>query len=447
MTRDAGDFVHWFRQSAPYINAHRGRTFVISVAGEAVADPAFPGLVHDVALLNSLGVRVVLVTGARPQIEERLRARGAEMRYQGGLRITDDAALACVKEAAGAVRVEIEALLSMGVANSPMAGFRVRVASGNFVTARPLGVRDGVDYDHTGEVRRVDADAIRERLDAGCVVLALPLGYSPTGEVFNLAAEDVALEVARALHADKLLYLTEGDLYRDPAGGVIRETDLHEASRLLRTYPEETEAHRLLVGAVRACQAGIRRVHLLNRHLDGCLLQELFTRDGVGTLVAGDSFESIRRATVDDVGGILELIAPLEREGILVRRSREQLETGIDEYIVVERDGMIIAVAALSPHRGQAMAELACFAIHADYRGNQRGDALLRYVEREAARLGMKHLFVLTTRTAHWFQERGFEPAGLDALPMERRSLYNLKRNSRVFIKRLGSAVGLPAAY
>ncbi|MEX0731387.1 MAG: amino-acid N-acetyltransferase [Aquisalimonadaceae bacterium] len=445
MNRDVGAFVQWFRQSAPYINAHRGRTFVISVGGEALADPTVAGLVHDVALLNSLGVRVVLVTGARPQIEERLRARGADMRYHGGLRITDDAALACVKEAAGAVRVEIEALLSMGVANSPMAGFRVQVASGNFVTARPLGVRDGVDYAHTGEVRRVDAGAIRERLGAGCVVLALPLGYSPTGEVFNLAAEDVALEIARALRADKLLYLTEGDLFQHDGGEMIREMDLHEASRLSSRLPDTGEAYRLLAGAIRACQAGVRRVHLLNRHVDGCLLQELFTRDGVGTLVAGDNFESIRRATVDDVGGILELIEPLEREGILVWRSREQLETGIGEYIVVERDGMIIACAALCPHVGEQMAELACFAIHEDYRGSQRGDALLRHVERDALRQGVNYLFVLTTRTAHWFQERGFEPASLDALPMERRALYNLKRNSRVFIKELKTSAVLPA--
>lgn len=437
MSRDVGAFVQWFRQSAPYINAHRGRTFVISVGGEAVADAAFAGLVHDVALLNSLGIRVVLVTGARPQIEERLRARGADLRYHKGLRITDVAALACVKEAAGAVRVEVEALLSMGVANSPMAGFRIQVASGNFVTARPLGIRDGVDYAHTGEVRRVDTQAIRERLSAGCVVLALPLGYSPTGEVFNLVAEDVALEIARALRADKLLYLTEGGLFKDDGDQLIRELDLRETAHLLSQLQETGEMYRLLSGAIRACQAGVQRVHLLDRHINGGLLQELFTRDGVGTLVTGDHFESIRRATVDDVGGILELIEPLEREGILVRRSREQLETGIGEHIVVERDGMIIACAALCTNARERIAELACFAIHEDYRGSQRGAALLRHVEREAARQGVDRLFVLTTRTAHWFQERGFEPASLDALPMERRALYNLKRNSRVFIKQL----------
>ncbi len=436
------EFVQWFRRSAPYINAHRGRTFVLSIGGEAVAAPGFPGLVHDLALLNSLGIRVVLVAGTRPQIEQRLQARGGAMRYHGGLRITDDVALACVKEAAGSVRVEIEALLSMGVANSPMAGFRLQVAAGNFVTARPLGVRDGIDFLHTGEVRRIDHAAITERLDAGCIVLLAPLGYSPTGEVFNLAAEEVALAAARALRADKLIYLLEGELPRDDAGTLLRELDLHEALRRMGSLPRDPEGgdlHRVLDGAVRACQGGVERVHLLERRGDGHLLLELFTRDGVGTLVTGNPFESIRQARVDDVGGILELIEPLEQEGVLVRRSREHLETRVAEFTVIERDGAIIASAALSPHRESAMGELACFAIHADYRNSGRGDALLRHVERNARRRGLEALFVLTTRTAHWFQERGFRAGALTELPMARRELYNLKRNSKVFIKTLAA--------
>ncbi len=438
MSHRPADFVHWFRQGAPYINAHRGRTFVISVGGEATGDVGFAGLIHDVALLNSLGVRVVLVAGARAQIEQRLQQRGLAIRYHQGLRVTDDDALDCVKEAAGSVRVEIEALLSMGLANSPMAGFRVQVASGNFVIARPVGVRDGIDFLHTGEVRRVDSSAIRQRLDDGCVVLVTPLGYSPTGEVFNLVAEDAALAVAGALQADKLLYLADGNLCEDDDGELIREMDLPQATALAEKLAPESDARRLLDSAVQACSRGVQRVHLLNRALDGCLLQELFTRDGVGTLVSGDRFESLRRATVDDIGGILELIEPLERDGVLVRRSREQLETAVGEFTVVERDGTIIASAALSPHPDHRVGELACFAIHPEYRGCHRGDTLLRHVEREAERLGLTRLFVLTTRTAHWFQERGFEPGKLDDLPTERRQLYNLKRNSRVFIKALG---------
>lgn len=440
MTRDDAAYVQWFRRSSPYINAHRGRTLVVSVGGEALRGAHAATLLQDIALLNSLGLRVVLVPGARPQVEERLQARGAELQYHQGSRITDPAALECVKEAVGALRVEIEALLSMGLANSPMAGFRLRVASGNFVTARPLGVRDGVDYQHTGEVRRVDTTGIQERLAAGNVVLVSPLGYSPTGEVFNMVAEDVALAVATALGADKLVYLTEGETLRDGDGELVRELGLQQAGRYLdalRTAPE-TGPVRLLDAAVRACRHGVHRVHLVDRRHDGGLLLELFTRDGVGTLITGDPYETLRPATVDDVGGILELIEPLERDGVLVRRSREELETRIGDYLVVERDGMIIATAALSPHHSAGMAELECFVIHPEYRGGNRGDGLLRHIEREARAHGLERLFVLTTRTAHWFRERGFEPARLDDLPVARQALYNLKRRSQVLIKAIG---------
>ncbi len=430
-------FVRWFRDSAPYINAFRGRTFVVMFGGEAVQDPQFPNLVHDLALLNSLGIRLVLVHGARPQIDARLQALGATSRYHRGLRVTDDQALACVKEAAGSLRVEIEALLSMGLANSPMAGACIRVASGNAVVARPLGVIDGVDYQHTGEVRRIDAEALDAQLAQGSVVLLSPLGYSPTGEVFNLSAEDVAASAATSLRADKVIYLVEGAGLRDSRRRLIRELSLAEAERVLaarRRLPDEIR--RLLGQAVRLCRHDVRRVHLLPRQTDGALLQELFTRDGIGTLISADRYEGIRPARIDDVAGILELIEPLEEAGVLVRRSRERLEMEIDRFLVVERDGMIIACAALYPLSDDA-AELACLAVHPDYRNQGRGDSLLAALEARARAAGIRRLFVLSTRTAHWFRERGFVPTEPAALPIERQALYNYQRNSKVFVKEL----------
>ncbi|HKJ94835.1 MAG TPA: amino-acid N-acetyltransferase [Gammaproteobacteria bacterium] len=438
MSRDLERLVGWFRHSSPYIHAHRGKTFVVAVGGEALEDGTLPALVHDLALLNTLGIRVVLVPGARPQIESRMRARGLEPQYGSAMRVTDSAALECVKEAVGTVRLEVEALLSMGLANSPMAGLRIRVDSGNFVTARPLGVRDGIDYLHTGEVRRVDADGIRQRLDQGAVVLVSPLGYSPTGEVFNLYGEDVAIAVARALSAEKLLFLQEGDRLIDADGALIRQMTTEEARRYLEQRADLTDdLRRLLQGVLGACSGGVGRVHLLNRRMDGCVLMELFTRDGVGTLVTARSFERTRAASVEDVGGVLELIEPLEREGILVRRSRELLETEIDHFTVMEREGTIVACAALYPMPDEPSAELACLAVHDEYRGGRRGDILLEHIEARARRQGLERLFVLTTRTAHWFQERGFVPAGTDALPASRQSLYNYRRNSKVFLKTL----------
>lgn len=430
-------FVRGFRASSPYIHAHRGRTFVISLGGEAVADPGFRELIHDIALLHALGIRLVLVHGARPQIEERLQARGAQLRVVNGLRVTDAAALACVKEAAGTVRVEIEALLSMGLANSPMAGARIRVASGNFVTARPLGVRDGVDHGHTGLVRRVDGEAIRERLDAGAIALLPSLGYSPTGEVFNLTAAEVATATAIGLGADKLIYLLEGPGVRDALGGWVNHLAPREVDTLLANPGLPEDLIPVLRAGVGACRGGVKRVHLLDRRLDGALLQELFTRDGVGTLLTAEPYENTRTARIEDVGGILTLISPLEQHGVLVRRSREVLETEIDRFTVMERDGTIIACAALYPYPAEGMAELACLAVHPEYRDGGRGDRLLERLEQQTQALGLTSLFVLTTQTAHWFQERGFAPAGLDALPMEKQALYNFQRNSKVFIKTL----------
>jgi amino-acid N-acetyltransferase len=435
-------FVQWFRTATPYIHKFRGKTFVIAFGGEVVSEGQFVALAHDLNLLNSLGVRLVLVHGARPQIEEELTERGAEIRYVNGLRVTDEAALKCVKEAAGTVRVEIEALLSMGLANSPMAGADIRVGSGNFVTAKPMGVRTGIDLMHTGEVRKIDATGIRRRLDQNDMVLLSPLGYSPTGEVFNLSLEDVATATAVALDADKLIFLINTNGLTDESGELLRSLTTQEAEAAL-TRPMELALDQLedvdffLPCAVRACRNGVSRVHLISRHVDGGLLQELFTHEGIGTMVAEDMLETLRPATIDDVGGLLALIEPLETEGTLVRRSRERLEMEIDRFTVLEYDGLIIGCAALYPFPEEQAAELACMAVNRDYRGAGRGEALLEYMQIEALRKGFGKLFVLTTRTAHWFVERGFTEAGVETLPKAKQGLYNYQRRSKVFVKTL----------
>lgn len=443
-------FVAWVRQATPYIHAHRGCTFVICLGGEAVADPRFPHLIHDIALLHGLGVRLVLVHGARPQIEERLRRRRSALHYVNGLRVTDAAALACVKEAAGVVRVEIEALLSMGLADSPMAGVRIPVASGNFITARPLGVLDGVDYGQTGVVRRVDRQSLLQRLDAGAVALMPPIGYSPTGEVFNLSSADVARSAAIALKADKLIFLLDEAGVYDATGALVSNILSGDVEPLLGAAtppaPGEGRPGRLpedLAQALRAgadaCIHGVKRVHLIDRHRDGALLRELYTRDGSGTLITGQPYEGFRPARTEDVTGILELLRPLEERGVLVRRSRERLETEIGHFYLMERDGLVIACAALYPYPSDGMGELASVAVHPDYRGGRRGDKLLEHIEAIARGRGLGRLFVLTTQTAHWFQERGFTPAPRESLPAEKQALYNQRRNSLVFVKDLSA--------
>ena len=454
--KDTADFVHWFRSAAPYIHGFRGKTFVIAFGGELVADGGFVQLAHDVNLLNSLGVRLVLIHGVRPQVEARLTENGTAIRYVNGLRVTDDAALACVKEAAGTVRVEIEALLSLGLANTPMAGADIRVASGNFVTAQPLGVRDGVDLLHTGEVRKIDAAAIRRRLDQHDIVLLSPIGYSPTGEIFNLSLEDVATQAAVELAADKLIFLidTEGvpqdDADAESPKGLARphlpdaERAIHNALTVNEARQVLEKAHTLpedityyLPCAIAACTQGVKRAHFISRHRDGALLSELFTRDGVGTLITPAPLETLRPATIDDVGGILGLLEPLEREGILVRRSRELLEMEIERFLVLESDGVIAGCAALYPFPEEQAAELACLAVSREFRGRGFGDRLLAEAEKNGKKAGFERLFVLTTRTEHWFEERGFIDSSPDHLPKRKQTLYNYKRKSKVLQKTL----------
>lgn len=428
------NYVKWFRNAAPYINAHRGKTVVLMFGGEAVSHPNFANIIHDISLLRSLGVKLVVVHGARPQIEERIAQRNIPRHVENNIRVTDAQTLVAVKDATGSLRLHIEALLSTGLVNSPMYGSQIRVSTGNFVVAMPMGVRDGVDYKYTGSVRRIDSNGINMQLDYGSIVLLSPIGYSPTGEVFNLSLEDVAAQTAITLKADKLITLTEDDGLLDQAGELIRSCSV----RTVKTLLNEKDCHvrqLLLRAIIRSGENGVERCHCVSYQSDSSLLQELFTRDGAGTLIAQDHKEHIRTATIDDVGGILELIAPMEAEGILVKRSRELLEIEINQFIVIEKEDVIIACAALYPYPESKSGEVACVVTHSDYRGGHRALRLLNAVEKKAKQQNLTQLFVLTTVSAHWFQEQGFVEQPTSGLPKGKQKMYNIQRNSKVFIK------------
>jgi len=415
----------WFRTAAPYIHAHRGATFVIAFDGETIDSDGFDPLLHDIAILSSLGIKLVLAYGARPQIEAQCEQHDIEVHYHRGLRVTDDASLKVAKAVIGKLRLDIESKLSFGLPHTPMADARIRCTSGNLVTARPAGIIDGVDLGHTGEVRRIDVDGINQQLSLGNIVLLPPLGYSLTGESFNLSSEAIATAVAVSLHADKLIFI--GPSNRE----LPRELTLQQAR-------DNMNAHPSLASAVKACESGVSRVHLLDRAQDDALLQELFSRDGAGTLLTATSFETTRQASIEDVAGILELLQPLEDNGTLVKRSRELLEREIDHFTVMERDGTVVACAALYPYPENNMAELACLAVSNNYQSKGRGKQLLTSLEQTALRVGISSLCVLTTQTAHWFLEHGFKPAEIKDLPIAKQALYNYQRNSRVFLKQLG---------
>jgi len=430
-------FVKWFRAATPYIHQWGGATFVIAFGGEVLADGEFQQLTHDINVLVSLEVRVVLVHGTRPQIEEQMRRRGVRPRYEHNRRVTDPKALACVKEANGIVRVEMEALLSMELANSPMWGADIRVSSGNFVTAKPVGVVGGVDFQHTGEVRKIDAEGIRRRLDDDEVVLLSPIGFSPTGDVFNCTLEDVATSTAVALGADKLIFLTETAGVLDAKGKLISELTVKQAGELAQAshLPEDVQIY--LPCAIKACNAGVKRSHLISRHVDGALLIELFTHHGIGTMIVPEPPEVLRDATADDIPGILQILEPLEQQGILVKRDREQLEREIGHFFVIESEGNILGCAALYPFMAERTAELAAVAVNPFYRDGGRGERLLAFGIARARALGMKSIFVLSTRTTHWFIERGFVETDPGRLPEKKQALYNYERRSKVFLNEL----------
>jgi amino-acid N-acetyltransferase len=431
-------FVRWFRQVAPYVHDFGGRTFVIGFGGEMVAERArFASFIHDINVLASLEIRLVLVHGARLQIEAELKRQGVRSKYAQGLRVTDEGALTAVKHAAGVLRVEIEALLSQGLPNSPMARAQIRVVSGNYITARPIGVRKGIDFLFTGAVRKVDAAALSSHLDVADIVLVPPLGYSTTGEVFNLAWEDVAESVAVALKADKLLMYAE-KLPADRKGHAISELTADEAAILSGKKTDlPPAASRALEHLARAVKSGVGRGHLVTRRAEGSLLQELFTHMGVGTMVTAGATEKLRPAKVEDVRGMLTLIEPLEAEGLLVKRSRELIESEIGNFLVVEHDGVIVGCAALYPYPDDKSAEFACLAVADGYRDAGYGERLLLACQERAKSFKLRKLFALTTHAAHWFIEQGFRPGDVAALPSQRQALYNWRRGSKVFLKRI----------
>ncbi len=430
-------FVEWLRSVAPYIHAFRGKTFVVAFPGELVMAGALPVLAHDLSLLHALGIKVVIVHGSRPQVEEQLALRRVETRFHNGLRITDAVALECAKEAAGEIRLDIEAAFSQGLPNTPMANSAIRVISGNFVLARPMGIIDGVDLEHTGVTRKVAHETINPILDAGALVLLSPLGFSPTGEVFNLAMEDVALAASTALRADKLIFITETPMMTDAGGAEIREVSAHLAEAILESGCLRADMAFYFEHATQACQSGVPRAHIVPFSTDGSVLLEIFTHDGVGTMVSAENLESLREATVEDVGGILQLIEPLEANGTLVKRGRELIEREISYFSVIEHDGVIFGCAALYPFPAEKMAEMACLTVSPDSQAQGDGERLLRHIEHRARAAGFKKLFVLTTRTAHWFLKRGFVNASVDDLPKDRQNMYNWQRKSLVLIKNL----------
>ena len=440
-------FVPWFRSVAPYIHKFRHQTFVIGLPGEAIAAGKLYSIAQDLAMIQAMGVKIVLVHGFRPQVNEQLAAKGHEGRFSHGIRITDSVALDSAQEAAGQLRYEIEAAFSQGLPNTPMAGSTVRVISGNFITARPVGIVDGVDFQHSGLVRKVDVAGIQRSLDMDALVLISPFGFSPTGEAFNLSMEEVATSVAMALKADKLVFVSEvpGILQNpeEPAGDdnpIDTELPLAQARQLLARMPasqQPSDTAFYLQHCVKACQGGVERSHIIPFAVDGALLLEIYVHDGIGTMIVDEKLEEVREATADDVAGILQLIEPFEKDGTLVKRDRTEIERDASNYTIVEHDGVIFGCAALYAYPEARTAEMAALTVSPQSQGTGDGEKLLRRIEQRARLLGLESIFVLTTRTMHWFLKRGFKPVDPEWLPEARKRKYNWDRRSQVLVRKL----------
>lgn len=430
-------FVRWFREVAPYVHDFRGKTFVVAFGGELINDGALEPLVADLSLLSALGIKLVLVHGSRPQVNEQLHLKGIDLRFGRGIEPTGTEALECAKEAAGEIRLDIEAAFSQGLPNTPMSHAKIRVLSGNFVTARPVGVIDGVDFKRTGTVRKLDVEAMRNIISQGAIILLSPLGFSPTGEAFNLAMEDLATSAAVALRAEKLIFLTQNRTITEQDGSVDTELARKDADALLAQNALDEDTSSFLRHASLAIKRGVARAHLVPYTLDGSILLEIFTHDGVGTMVVEDTLEDLRPAVADDVGAIVQLIEPLEADGTLVPRGRAMIERDVERFTVLEHDGVIYGCVALIPYPEDGMVEMACLIVQQEWQGTGDGEMLLRHAETQARAMGARRLFVLTTRTSHWFIKRGFVQGGVSDLPKEKQAHYNRSRNSLVFIKRL----------
>ena len=433
----AAQFVRWFREVAPYVHAFRGKTFVVAFGGELVQANVLNTLIQDLSLLSALGIKLVLVHGSRPQVNEQLRLKGFEQQFDRGRAPMDANALECAKEAAGEIRLDIEAAFSQGLPNTPMSHAQIRVLSGNFVTARPTGIIDGIDYQHTGQVRKIDVEALRFAIERGSIVLLSPLGFSPTGDAFNLSMEELATSVATALRAEKLIFLTETPGVTSPDGSVDTELARLDADALLAEGSIDPDTAHYLKYASRAVKRGVTRAHLIPFSMDGVVLLEVFTHDGVGTMVVEDTLDDLRPATIDDVGALLQLIEPLELDGTLLPRGRAIIEREVENFTVLEHDGVIYGCATLNDFSQSQMAEMGCLIVHPEWQGTGEGEILLRHMESRARAMGARRLFVLTTRTSHWFIKRGFVQGGVADLPKEKQAHYNRSRNSLIFIKRL----------
>ena len=439
---ESKSFVENFRLSAKFINQFNNKTFVIAIGGEVINDNQLKSIACDVNLLHSMNINIILVHGIRPQIDNKLKEEIKKTELVRNIRVTKKEMLKDIVEVNGAIKTTIEATLSSGILDSPMLGSNIKVSSGNFITARPLGVIDGVDMELTGQIRKIDTNAITDKLNNREIVIISPLGYSPIGDIFNLSYEQTAAHVAQTIKAEKLIYYINANGILNIRGELIPELTISKAKHLIESIEDPKNApfisypdFNILKSSLYAIKNNIEKVHLINRNIDGSVIEEIFTDKGSGTVLTEYSLQNIRPAAMRDINQIINIIEPLEKEGILISRINKNISKDINSFYVVEHDHNIIGTVAL--YQYEEMIELACFAIHDNYQNLGYGKKLLRFCEQTAKNKNIKKIFILTTQSEHWFIENNFSLTDRKFIPDERKKTYTIERNSKYFIKRL----------
>jgi len=431
------DLVPALREALGYISRYRGETFVIKLESGLLEDSIFPSLARDVALLHSMGVRIVVVPGSRRQIDRVLKAYGVKTQIVEETRITSEESLPLVN------------LAAFDVCNRLMTAFAesgLNALIGNWVKARAVGVRDGVDYQHTGLVQGLRTDTLRELLEREFIPILPNIGWSNSGKPYNISSTQLAMEVAAQLGAAKLFFLCdekpvsaeglelppEVEVRED---GLLSRLSLSQVQELLEKNPESLRQPQrdYFRRSLDACRRGVHRAHIVDGNLEGALLREVFSRDGLGTMIYVSEHENIRRARSEDVADMLRIMEPYVAKGILVPRSVAFVQERIEDYVVYDVDGFVQGCAALHPWSGNS-AEIAAVAVAEGTRRSGVGRRLVQFLMGRARQNAIANLFLLTTQTSDWFAELGFVRGTVSDLPTEKREGYNEKRGSQVFV-------------
>ena len=422
------DQINTIRQTFGYLQKYKNAVFVIKIDGRLYCDPLFPLLIRDVVLLHNLGIKIVLVPGTRVRINEILNSFGIKTCEHKGMRISTEEAIPFIKMATFDVANQVMTMLAENNANAVI---------GNWIRARGMGVIDGVDYQSSGLVDKIDVASIQNVLNNNMIPIFPNIGWSLSGKPYNISSHELALKISVAMKAEKLFFITDfGGISINEAP--VSQLTIKEAKQILAKTPYDgiDENLELLNLSFDAAKSGVKRVHIVGGHHDGMLLKEIFSNIGQGTMIYSGEFDSIRKLDYSDIPEILRITRPLVEKGVLIERTNKDIEDLIGEFYGYEVDGILHAVAALHAYDDNS-AEICSVAVDSVYSGMGIGKKVVSFLISQAKSQGKSKCFLLTTQTSDWFEELGFVESGLENLPKVKRETYNKNRKSRIMVLNL----------